>query len=64
MRSVGLTTVISDPLSALRDLIEILDDLGIPFAIGGSVASSVYGEPRASADAELIVEISETCLAS
>lgn len=62
MRSVGLTTVITDPLSALLDLIEILDDLGIPYAIGGSVASSVYGEPRASADADLIVEISEARL--
>lgn len=62
MRSVGLITVISDPLSALLDLIEILDDLGISYAIGGSVASSVYGEPRASADADLIVEISEARL--
>jgi hypothetical protein len=51
--------VISDPLSALLEVVGILEDLQIPYAIGGSVASSVFGEPRASADADLIAEISE-----
>ena len=54
--------MISDPLSALLDVVGILDDLELPYAIGGSVASSVFGEPRASADADLIVELSEAQL--
>jgi hypothetical protein len=62
-RSVGPTAVISDPLIALLDVVAILDDLGLSYAIGGSVASSVFGEPRASADADLIVELSEAQLA-
>ena len=54
--------MISDPLSALLDVVGILDDLEIPYAVGGSVASSVFGEPRASADADLIADISQAQL--
>ncbi len=54
--------MISDPLSALLDVVGILDDLQLPYAVGGSVASSVFGEPRASADADLIVQMSEAQL--
>ena len=50
--------MISDPLSALLDVVHILEDLEAPYAVGGSVASSVHGEPRASADANLIAELS------
>ena len=56
--------MISDPIIALLDVVAILDDLGLTYAIGGSVASSVFGEPRASADADLIVELSEPQLAA
>lgn len=55
--------MISDPLVALLEVIAILEDLQLQYAIGGSVASSVFGEPRASADADLIVELSEAQLA-
>lgn len=54
--------MISDPLSALLDVVGILDELELPYAVGGSVASSVFGEPRASADADLIVQMSEAQL--
>ena len=32
-----------DLLIALRDAVEIFDELAIPFVIGGSVASSFHG---------------------
>ncbi len=54
--------MISDPLNALLDVVGILADLHIPYAVGGSVASSIFGEPRASADADLIAEISQAQL--
>ena len=50
--------MISDPLRALLEVVRILDELGLAYAIGGSIASSVFGEPRASADADLLVELS------
>lgn len=49
----------SDPIGALLEVVSILETLGLHYAIGGSVASSVFGEPRASADADMIVELAE-----
>lgn len=51
--------MVSDPIRALLAVVGILEELQLPYAIGGSVASSVFGEPRASADADLIVELAE-----
>lgn len=34
-----------------------LDDAGIPYAIVGSVASSVYGEPRATNDVDVVIQL-------
>lgn len=48
----------SGPFEALLDLVAVLDDLGLPYALGGSLASSAYGEPRASADADVLVALS------
>ena len=40
----------------LREVIRILTDLGIPYALGGSMASSLYGIERFTRDADLSVE--------
>ena len=34
-----------------------LDRCGIPYTVGGSLASSLSGEPRASLDADVVVQI-------
>jgi hypothetical protein len=48
-------------MSSLRDaarlLIETLDHLGIPYAVGGSFASSFHGIARATQDLDLVVEL-------
>ena len=38
-------------------MIEALDSLGVRYYVGGSVASSIHGVPRASIDADLIAEL-------
>ena len=43
----------------LRFLIQTLEDLGVPYAIGGSVASIGYGEPRATMDIDVVVRLNE-----
>ena len=43
-------------IEAVAMLAEILDGLGIAYAIGGSMASSVYGEARFTQDADITVE--------
>ena len=42
-------------LDTLTATVGVLDKLGVPYAITGSVASSVYGEPAVSEDVDLIL---------
>ena len=39
----------------LKQLTDVLDDLGIDYAIGGSIASSLYGKVRFTQDADVTV---------
>ena len=40
-------------IEVLERLAEVLDGLGIPYAIGGSIASSMYGTVRFTRDADI-----------
>lgn len=44
-------------LAAITPVIEALEELGVPYHIGGSVASSIYGILRATIDADLIADL-------
>jgi hypothetical protein len=44
-------------LTALRKVIAAFDTLGIEYALGGSFASSLYGEARATRDVDLIAAV-------
>lgn len=48
-----------DILAALRKVAETFDRLHIGYYVGGSVASSLYGVPRATNDADLIAAVRE-----
>jgi hypothetical protein len=43
-------------LSDLREVVGVLTNLGIAYALGGSMASSVYGVPRYTHDADITAE--------
>jgi hypothetical protein len=43
-------------ITVLADFVGILEQLGIAYTIGGSLASSVYGTVRFTQDADLMVE--------
>src|SRR5437870_13610593 len=45
--------------SVLLRLIQEFDKLGIRYAIGGSIASSLHGIPRATQDADILAELQE-----
>lgn len=47
--------ITSDFKSFLRSIVETLDQLGLLYAIGGSVASSIYGEARSTLDVDISV---------
>jgi hypothetical protein len=47
------------PLVIALRVVATLDDLGIPYVLGGSLASSIVGEPRATADVDMAIRIAE-----
>lgn len=47
----------SDAIRALTELARVLEELGIAYAIGGSLASGSWGEPRTTHDIDLIVAL-------
>lgn len=44
-------------LAALQPVVEALERLGVTYMIGGSLASSAHGVPRASIDGDLVAEL-------
>ncbi len=46
-----------DILITLEPLVEALEELGVPYHIGGSVASSLYGLPRLTIDVDIIADL-------
>lgn len=43
--------------AALRPVVEALERMGVPYMVAGSVASSLYGVPRTTLDADLVARI-------
>jgi hypothetical protein len=50
------------PEAATVAVVDALDAAGVPYMIVGSLASNFYGIPRATADADLIVELTSAAL--
>ncbi len=49
--------MIDDILAAITPVVETLEQLGVDYHIGGSVASSVYGFARSTLDADLVADL-------
>src|SRR5437762_9334559 len=45
------------PFEVLVLVVSNLDELGIPYMIGGSFASSAHGVPRSTLDADLVIDL-------
>jgi hypothetical protein len=48
-----------DPLQVTRKLVLVLEKLNIRYLVGGSLASSLHGIPRATQDVDVVAEITE-----
>ena len=46
-----------DALRAALDAASILDEMGVRWFLGGSLASSVHGIPRATFDADIMADL-------
>lgn len=49
---------VADSIDLALTIAGILDRLGIPYVVGGSLASSLLGEPRSTNDVDVAVEMS------
>lgn len=49
--------MLSEPILVVATIARTFDALGIRYLVGGSVASSVYGIPRATQDVDLVADI-------
>jgi hypothetical protein len=49
--------MIEAPLAVIARLAVVLDDLRITYVIGGSIASSLYGVPRATHDVDIVADL-------
>lgn len=49
---------------ALADIIGLFHELGVPFMLTGSVAASYHGRPRATHDADVVIDPSSEQLAA
>ncbi len=45
------------PAEALHRILEVLNQLGIPYMVAGSVATSIHGIPRTTRDVDLVAAI-------
>jgi hypothetical protein len=48
---------LAEPIAVLLEFAEALQALGIEYVVGGSVASSIFGEPRMTADVDLLAAL-------
>lgn len=46
-----------EPIAVTLGVIRVLEALDVPYLIGGSLASALHGVPRATNDADLIVDL-------
>ncbi len=49
--------MLSEPLLVVARLAQTFDDLDVRYLVGGSLASSIYGIPRATQDVDLVADI-------
>lgn len=48
-----------EALRACLKVARVLDELEIPYLVGGSIASSLHGDPRSTQDADLVADLRE-----
>ena len=48
---------LTETLAVTQQVAAIFEELGIPYVIGGSVASSLHGIPRATQDVDIVVRL-------
>ena len=53
----GASRTLPDAFAAMTPVVDALDQLAVRYHIGGSLASSAYGVPRATPDVDLVADL-------
>jgi hypothetical protein len=56
--------MLSEPILVVAKVAQVLEDLHVPYFVGGSLASSNYGIPRTTQDVDLIADLRPQHVAS
>jgi hypothetical protein len=51
--------ILAEPLQITQHVAQVFESLGIRYLVGGSLASSLHGIPRATHDVDMVAEITE-----
>jgi hypothetical protein len=49
--------MLAEPIAVTLQVVKILEQLGIPYAIGGSLASATHGVIRSTLDADIVADL-------
>lgn len=52
-------SAMDEALDVTLQVIGVLERLGVPYVVGGSIASSIYGKPRATQDVDVVADLRE-----
>ena len=55
--SNSLTSFLEDSFRAALQVIDTVEGLGVPCFLGGSLASTIYGIPRSTLDADIVADL-------
>lgn len=58
-----MRTDLPAPLTVVLGVIDVLEDLGMRYHLGGSFASAVHGVPRQTMDADIVVDLDAASVA-
>ena len=49
--------ILAEPLRITQCVTKVLEQLNIPYLVGGSLASSLHGIPRATQDVDIVADL-------
>jgi hypothetical protein len=49
--------MLSEPIAVTLRVVDVLDSIGVPYLIGGSLASTLHGMVRTTMDVDLVAEV-------
>ncbi len=49
--------MLDEPIAVTLQVVDVLEQLDVPYAIGGSLASTLHGVMRATLDADLVAAL-------